>query len=111
MFAGVRTGPVAWLAEADYIVEDSSGPDRKQVAALLEANWMLRKGQNLKFTAEQYDPDRDAPRDRQTRWSVVWEYTPMPFLQLRTGVRNYDDVQGVPFLNQRIAFVQLHGFL
>jgi hypothetical protein len=41
----------------------------------------------------------------------VWEYTPMAFLQLRTGIRNYDDVNEVPFLNQRIVFVQLHGYL
>jgi hypothetical protein len=102
---------VAWLAEVDYIVSSTSYPRRKQVASLLEANWNVRKGHNLKFTAEQYDPDRSAARDQQTRWSVVWEYTPLPFLQLRSGLRNYDDVQGIAFLNQRIAFIQLHGYL
>ena len=111
LFGGLRTGPVAWLAEVDYIVDSTSSPSRKQVAGLLEANWSVRKGHNLKITAEHYDPDRDAARDRQARWSVVWEYTPLPFLQLRTGLRNYDDVQGVAFLNQRIAFIQLHGYL
>jgi hypothetical protein len=111
LFAGLRTGPVAWLAELDYIVESSTTPSRRQWAGLLEGNWMLRKGHNLKFTAERFDPDRAAGGDQQTRFSLVWEYTPLPFLQLRTGLRNHDDVGEVPFLNQRIAFVQLHGFL
>jgi hypothetical protein len=111
VFGGIRTGRIAWLGEVDYIVDTTSPQHRKQVAALIEANWMVRKGHNLKLTAEQFDPNRDASRDRQTRLSFVYEYTPIPFLQLRAGVRNYDDVNEVPFLNQRIAFLQLHGFL
>jgi hypothetical protein len=111
VFAGLRTGRIAWLGEVDYIVDSTSQQRRKQVAGLIEANWMLRKGHNLKFTAEHFDPNRDAARDQQTRLSLVWEYTPMPFLQIRTGFRNYDDVNEVPFLNQRIVFLQLHGFL
>lgn len=111
VFGGVKTGPVVWLAEFDYIVDDSAGPQRKQAAGLAEADWKLAPGQNLKFTAEAFDPDRAAPRDRQTRLSLVWEYTPLPFIQVRAGLRNYDDVQEVPFYNQRIVFLQLHGYL
>jgi hypothetical protein len=111
IFGGLRTGPVAWLAEADYIVNSTSSPNLKQVAGLLEANWRMLKGHNLKITAERFDPSRAAAHDQQTRLSVVYEYTPLPFLQLRTGVRNYDDVREVPFLNQRIVFLQLHGYL
>jgi hypothetical protein len=111
VFGGLRTGPIGWIAEADYIV-DSTGPaNLKQWAALLEANWSFRKGHNLKLTAERYDPDRGTTADRQTRLSLLWEYTPMPFLQIRSGIRNHDDTAEVPFLNQRIVFVQLHGFL
>jgi hypothetical protein len=111
LFAGLRTGPVAWLAEADYIIDSAAGPDLEQWAALLEANWNFRKGHTLKFTAERFDPDRDATADRQTRLSLLWEYTPLPFLQVRSGIRNYDDIAEVPFQNQRIVFVQLHGYL
>ena len=109
-FGGLRTGPVGWLAEVDYIVDSSSSPDLKQWAGLLEANWGLRKGQNLKLTAEYFDPDDSVADNEQTRLSLVWEYTPLPFLQLRAGLRNYDDVGEVPFNNQRIAFLQLHGY-
>jgi hypothetical protein len=110
IFGGMRTGPVAWLAEVDYIVNTTLSPDRRQIAGLLEANWRLRQGHNLKVTAEQFDPDRSTGNDQQTRLSLVWEYTPLPFMQLRTGVRIQDDAAGIPFLNQRMAFVQLHGF-
>lgn len=111
LFGGVKTGPVVWLAEMDYIVDGSIGPTRKQWAALVEADWKLLPGQNLKLTAERFDPDRAIARDRQTRLSLVWEYTPLPFVQLRAGLRNYDDIGEVPFYNRRIAFLQLHGYL
>jgi len=111
VFTGVKTGPVVWLAEVDYIIDSAAGPRRRQLAGLIEADWKFAPGQNLKVTAESYDPDRDVARDRQTRLSLVWEYTPLPFVQLRAGVRNHDDVQEVSFFNQRTVFLQLHGFL
>lgn len=111
LFAGLKTGPVAWLAEFDYIVDSSSAPRLKAWAGLLEANWSPRKGHNLKATAEVLDPNRSASGDRRTRLSLLWEYAPLPFLQVRAGVRNHDDSAEIAFLNQRIAFLQLHGYL
>jgi hypothetical protein len=110
LFAGLRTGPVSWLAEADYIVEESDTPRRETWAALLEANWLLRKGHNLKLTAEHLDPQGGATRNQQMRFSAVYEYTPLPFVQLRAGVRNYDDQREFNFLNQRLLFLQVNGF-
>lgn len=111
LFAGLRTGPVSWLAEVDYVVESADGPDREQWIGLVEANWTPRKGHNLKLTAEYLEPDPALSRNRQSRLSLVWEYTPIPFLQLRAGVRDYGDRDDIPFLNQRQAFLQLHGYL
>ena len=111
LFAGLRTGPVAWLAEVDVITDAAPGPDTDQWAALIEANWMLRKGHNLKLTAERHDPDRDVSADRQTRLSLLWEYTPLPFLQVRAGLRQQDDDAEIPFQNQRLVFLQIHGYL
>jgi hypothetical protein len=108
IFAGLRTGPVSWLAEADYIIEESQSPRLETWAGLLEANWLLRKGQNLKLTAELLDPKGGG--DRRTRLSAVWEYTPLPFVQLRAGFRNYDDQQNIDFNTQRIVFLQVNGF-
>src|SRR5207342_2957234 len=77
VFAGLRTGPVSWLAEADYIVEESESPQRETWAGLLEANWLLRKGHNLKLTAEHLDPQGGSSANQQMRLSAVYEYTPL----------------------------------
>jgi len=111
LFGGVRTGPIAWLAEAD-LIDDQSFPDggRKMATGLLEADWMPRRGHNLKVTAEYYDPDRNVSHDARTRWSLVYEYTPIQFLQLRGGVRYADGIPQDPAQHSRLYFVELHGY-
>jgi hypothetical protein len=116
VFAGVRTGPIAWLAEFDYVVDQNvtqiAGPprDRKRAVGLVEANWRMTQGHNLKLTAESLDPDREIDEDDQARFSVVYEYTPIQFLQLRGGVRYYDGIPQSDAQNRRIYFLELHGF-
>lgn len=111
IFAGLRTGPLAWLAEADYVIDQGlAGGNRKQVAGLLEADWRVRKGHNLKLTAELFDPDRDVAHDNQARWSLLYEYTPIQFLQLRGGVRYYNGIPQNDLQNRRVFFIELHGF-
>ena len=75
-----------------------------------EANYRIRKGHNLKLTAEYLDPDRRVAEDQQTRWSALYEYTPMPFLQLRAGLRRYRGIPQSVLENRRVAFIELHGF-
>ena len=110
-FGGLRTGPVAWLGEG-VLVEDRGFPDgtRTQLAGLLEADWAVRKGHNLKLTAEWYDPDRDVAEDEQTRWSAVYEYTPVQFVQLRAGARFNDGIPQNDSQNAQVLFVEVHGF-
>ena len=111
VFGGVRTGPVAWLAEFNAIRDEvPSAADVDATAGLVEANWLFRKGHNLKATFEFFDPDRDGADDEQTRWSVVWEVTPMQFLQARTGLRFYDSDAAVPVQERNEYFIELHGF-
>jgi hypothetical protein len=114
LFAGLRTGPVAWLAEVDFIQDRSlaSPPGRRQqsFAWLLEGNWRIVQGHSLKLSAEGLDPDRDRAADRQARFSAVYEYTPIGFVQLRGGLRRFDGPSQVPVLNRRTAFIELHGF-
>jgi hypothetical protein len=111
LFGGLRTGPVAWLAEADYVV-DKGFPEgtRDLVTALLEANWAVLRGHNLKLVAEWYDPDRDVSNDEQARWSAVYEYSPIQFLQLRGGARLYDGIPQNDLQNRTLFFLELHGF-
>jgi hypothetical protein len=108
VFGGLRTGPIAWLAEADYIEDKGVAAGRRtQWAGLLEANWGYRPGHNLKLTAEYNEPDEDVDDDEQNRWSVVWEYAPVQFLQLRVGAREYD---GVAQNDLTFAFIQLNAY-
>jgi hypothetical protein len=109
VFGGVRTGPVEWLGEVDT-VEFKSEPAQTQAAALLEADWLIAAGNNLKVTYEPYDPDRDVVGNRLSRWSLVYELTPVQFVQIRAGVRDYNGPRGVYAENQTLTFVQLHVF-
>lgn len=110
LFAGVRTGPISWLAEADYIVDDVAQGERKQWAALLEANWTMVKGHNLKVTAEWLDPDDEIDENERNRFSLVWEHVPLPFVQLRIGARVYDGIPQDAQQNRELAFAELHAF-
>lgn len=111
VFAGLRTGPVAWLAEVDYIEDEGFfGGTRHQLLGLAEANWTLRPGQNLKLTVEALDPDTDVSEDEQNRFSLVWEYTPLPYVQLRIGARLYDGIPQNDLQNRKTAFAELHAF-
>jgi hypothetical protein len=111
VFGGLRTGPVAWLGEVDS-VENQWEPLKgvTQAAVLLEGDWLIAAGNNLKVTLERFDPDRDAHDNRRTRVSVVYELTPIQFVQLRTGVRDYDGPRGNGPENARLFFIQLHLF-
>ena len=80
------------------------------MVGLLEANWTIAQGHNLKVTGEFFDPDRDVSHDYQDRFSVVWEYTPFQFLQLRVGARNYDGIPQNDGQNRRLVFVQINGY-
>jgi hypothetical protein len=111
IFGGLRTGPVSWLAQAE-ITNDQSIPNSqgKQLATLLEANWLIARGNNLKITNEYLNPDREVANGEQTRWSVVYEYTPIQFLQLRGGFRWNDGIPQDNAEHQKLYFAELHGF-
>jgi hypothetical protein len=110
LFGGLRTGPVSWLAEIDLIEDRSSGGKQRSLAWLLESNWRIVQGHNLKLGAEALDADRNRGGDRQTRLSAVYEYTPIAYLQLRGGARRYDGPSQFALQNRRVIFVELHGF-
>ncbi len=110
VFGAVRTGPVTFLGEVDYIDDDSIGDGRKLMASLVEANWLAAKGHNLKATFEWFEPDDDVDEDEQTRASLVYEWSPIQFVQLRAGVRLYDGIPQNDLQNRKQAFLQLHGF-
>ena len=71
LFAGLRTGPISWLGETDVIDDKSVGVDQgRQLATLLEGNWRIAQGHNLKVTAEYLDPNRSV--DTTARPAGAW---------------------------------------
>jgi len=111
VFFGLVTGPLVWLAEFDLITDDlPGGAERDATAGLLEADWMLRKGHNLKLSYDYFDPDDVLSDDQQVRYSLVWEYTPVQFLQGRFGARLYDGIPQADFQNRDEYFAEIHGF-
>jgi hypothetical protein len=111
IFAGLRTGPIAWLAEADYVVDDGFDDGRRREwVGLLEGNWSFGPGQNLKLTAEYFEPDTEVDEDEQNRFSVVWEYVPFQFVQLRAGARIYDGIPQNDLENRKVYFLAVNGF-
>ena len=110
-FVGVRPGPVAWLGEVDFISDDVPGlPSVDAIAAFIEGNWLYRKGQNLKISYDYLDPDDSVSENHQVRWSVLWEYSAIQFVQMRLGARHYDGIPQVPAQNRDEVFAELHVF-
>jgi hypothetical protein len=110
VFAGLKTGPLSWLAEVSVIKDELPRRDRDIYATLLEGNWRLRKGHNLKFGYEFLEPDRDRDEDQQERYSFVWEYNPIQFVQSRVGVRRYNGIPNIAVSNRDELFAELHVY-
>ena len=109
VFGAFNLGPVTLLGEVDYFDDESIG-DGKLMATLAEADWKIRQGHNLKLTYEWFEPNDDVDEDEQTRTSLLYEWSPIQFVQLRAGVRMYDGIPQNDNQNRKQAFLQLHGF-
>jgi hypothetical protein len=109
-FGAFNLGPVVLLGEVDYFDDDSINDGTKLLATLAEADWKLMQGHNLKLTYEWFEPNDDVDEDEQTRVSVLYEWSPIQFIQLRGGVRVYDGIPQNDNQNRKQAFIQLHGF-
>ncbi len=108
VFAGTRTGPVVWLGEVDAVENEfASQEGQARAAGLLEGDWLIARGNNLKLTFKPLDPDRGVPGNGRSRWSLVYELTPVQFMQIRAGVRDCEGPRGLAAENQSLAFVQL----
>jgi hypothetical protein len=111
LFGGIKTGPIAWLAQVE-LIDDKSIPDSggRMLATLLEADWLLAPGNNLKVTSEYLDPNRNVAQNEETRWSLVYELTPIQFLQLRAGFRYSDGIPQDDSEHVKLYFLEVHGF-
>ncbi|HEU4619417.1 MAG TPA: hypothetical protein VFV10_15375 [Gammaproteobacteria bacterium] len=106
VFAGLKTGPIAWLAEYDRVTDETAQGDLDMDVSLLEGNWNLAAGQNLKVTYEFFDPPGED--DERERYSLVWELAPFQLLQTRIGIRSYNGIPQIPADNRDEFFAELH---
>ena len=111
LFAGLRTGIVAWLASAVAITDDGTPIGRvKQQVSLVEANIELARAHNVKLAYEFHDPNTDVRQDHRARYSVVWEAVPLRYTQVRIGLRKNDGIPQNNAQNAREVFLQWHAF-
>jgi len=109
LFAGLRTGLIQWLGEFAFVRDDlESEEDRDQFALFTEANVGYRQGHNIKLTYEHLDSDRDIDENEQNRFSAVYEYFPIQFVQVIGGLRISEGIPQIDAQNTNEAFVQLH---
>jgi hypothetical protein len=110
VFGGLKTGPISWLAELSLINDTAPAGDNDSYATLLEGNWRVRKGHNLKVGYEFLEPNEDRDEDQQERYSLVWEYSPVQFVQSRVGVRRYNGIPNIASSNRDEMFAELHVY-
>jgi hypothetical protein len=111
VYGGWSWKKLALLAEANIIqTSQDADEDIEEFVSLIEANYEVMKGLNLKLTGEYYDPDRDISNNEETRYSIVVEYAPISNLQLRSGVRSSEGIPQQPSRTSDFVFFQTHVY-
>ncbi|NQY89962.1 MAG: hypothetical protein HRT51_19910 [Colwellia sp.] len=107
IFAGAKLWLISWLFEYDIIKDTGfDNIDVTQDVVLIEANILLGQGHNLKLTLERLM----LAQANSERWSIVYEYFPMAFTQIRTGFRYQDSDKNIETADSKESFVELHIF-
>ena len=104
---GAQFGRVGILAEMDFIDETTV----EQRAALLEFNFLVSRGNNVKFSYEYHDPNEDIFENARERYSLAYEPFLNQFIQLRGGVRESKGIPQNSGMNDTFSFLELHLFL
>ncbi|MDH3219875.1 MAG: hypothetical protein OEO19_10105 [Gammaproteobacteria bacterium] len=104
LYAGAQFGRVGLLFEAD-IVDDETV---EQYVSILEFNFLISRGKNLKLSYEYHDPDRDIFENANERYSLVYEPFLNQFVQVRAGARDNKGIPQNPSLNSSSYFLELH---
>ena len=110
VFGAFNLGPVTLLGEVDYFDDDSIGRRRSSWRRWSRPTGKCCRGTTSSSRYEWLEPNDDVDEDEQTRTSLLYEWSPIQFVQLRAGVRVYDGIPQNDNQNRKQAFLQLHGF-
>lgn len=108
LFGGFNLFGFNFLTEFDSVAEEFDGVETTQEAFIFEINREIKKGYNLKLSLEQLDPNTDVDNDERTRNSLLVEATPWAYIQMRAGIRVYEDIPQREAGNGNEAFFQFH---
>lgn len=98
-FAGATVGPITVLGESDFVFDSfDDAPDRDQLVAYVEGNYLVRQGVNLTISHGFHDPEasiRDepsnVPEDERTRTRAGVELFPTSFVQVSGYFTRFDE--------------------
>jgi hypothetical protein len=102
--AGAQFGRVGLLFEADVIDDE----EIEQFVSILEVNFLIARGQNIKLSYEYHDPDEDTFDNAIERYSLVYEPFLNQFTQVRVGARDSEGIPQNPSQNANLYFLELH---
>lgn len=110
ILGSIKTGNIVWLGEINFLENRQIEPEGETWLGLLQVNWLVDKGYNLRAQYEFTDADiGDNPtiENFRQRYSLVGEYTPFPYIQLRTGLR-FEDNDDPQIEDITKGFAELH---
>jgi len=111
IYGGTSLGRITGLAELDSVRErdpTSSVPEVQRLALLAQIDFLITRGQNIKWQYEAFDPDDKVRDNRSDRNSVIYEPFITPYLQFRGGVRRSEGPREKKGLNGTTIFMELH---
>lgn len=108
LFLGARTGPVGWIAEYDRVRDEPNGlPVADYNLGLVEADWKLKRGNFVRLAIDLLQSPTDSLATSR-RYSLSYQWFPMPMTELRFVVRKGSTDSPDPFANSREYLAQLH---
>ncbi|MBI4409652.1 MAG: hypothetical protein HY561_08095 [Gemmatimonadetes bacterium] len=109
-YAGVSTGRITLLGEADLVRDDGAASGRvERLAAYVEGDVLLRRGLNVKLTYGFLDPDTEIAENARVRARFGVEAFPVAFLQLSAFYTLLQDIPQARTDVDRVS-LEMHAY-